>query len=306
MKSPGAGNAGGVALVASGDEWCLRSLESILSAQDIQVIRAQTAGDAFESAQTAAAHIVLIDEEVAGVPGAEICRALRALPTVGASTPIIMLRHRPWRREERAEALAAGAWACVAIPVDSDELLLQVHTYVSARRETDTLRDAGLLDLLTGGYNAFGLIRRVREMASEAIRFSRPLGCVALSPEPAPAGPGGEVDNTVEFLRATLRGSDVVGRIGPAEFVILAANSGTAGTRRLAQRLLDAADHLPGLGSGHLALRAGYFAVDDIRASELDPEELVRRAEAALRQSQASAGAERLMAFSPEVNPMAN
>jgi len=304
--------SGGVALVASGDEWSLRSLDSILSAHDIGVVRVRTARDAYARAESAGIHVILVDHDVSGVAGVDVCRALRALPGVGASTPIIMLGHRPWRHEERFEALRVGAWACFAIPADSDELLLQLHTFIAARREADERREAGLLDLLTGGYNAAGIERRARELAADAIRFSRPLGCVALSPGAIPEREDGAppdptpLNQTIELLRSVLRGSDVVGRIGPADFVILAANAGTAGTQRLAQRLVDAADHLPARTSAPLALRAGYFAVDDLRAASLDPEELVRRAAAALRKSQASAGAERLCTFTPDLSTLPN
>src|SRR5512146_2128992 len=52
------GDATAVALVASGNEWSLRSLESILGAQGIKVLRAQSAEEAFTKAESNAVHAV--------------------------------------------------------------------------------------------------------------------------------------------------------------------------------------------------------------------------------------------------------
>ncbi len=299
-----------LALVASDNEWSARSLESILGAQGIRVLRAQTVEETFAHAEAANCHVVLLDADLPGLSGLEACQALRTLPGVGASTPIIMLRPRPWRRDERFEALRAGAWECIGIPADSEELLLQLRTYIAAKSETDAIRAASLVDPLTGAYNALGIMRRIQELASDAIRFSRPLGCVALAPDPWAApdraeAPAVSAEPTFAFLRKVSRASDVIGRTGPAEFMIVAPNSGPDGTLRLARRLLDAADSLPRGTPLHVRLRAGYFAVDDLRANPIDPADLIRRAAAALRQSQQSAG-DRLCVFTPDLAPSQN
>ena len=304
------GDATAVALVASGNEWSLRSLESILGAQGIKVLRAQSAEEAFSKAESNAVHAVLVDAEVPGLPGLELCQALRGMPSVGAGTPIILLRPRPWRRDERFEALRAGAWECIGIPADSEELLLQLRTYISAKREADAIRDAGLIDPLTGAYNVAGILRRVNELGSDAIRYSRPIGCVALSPRTqdgtAPEVSETAAEPTIALLRKVSRSSDVIGRIGPTEFAIVAPNAGPDGTLRLAARVLAAADSVPAGVAPRLDLRAGYFAVDDLRATSIPPVELVRRAAAALRQTTAADESTRLNAYSAELTAYQN
>lgn len=314
LSSQTHGDAGGdssaVALVASGNEWSVRSLESILGAQGIKVVRAMTAEEAVAQAEAHALHAVLVDADVPGLSGLELCQALRGMPSVGAGTPIILLRPRPWRRDERFEALRAGAWECIGIPADSEELLLQLRTYISAKKEADAIRDAGLIDPLTGAYNAAGILRRVNELGSDAIRYSRPLGCVALSPRnldgAAPAGDEASAEPTIALLRQVSRSSDVIGRIGPTEFAILAPNAGPDGTLRLAARVLAAADSVPASAAPRLDLRAGYFAVDDLRAMSIPPVELVRRAAAALHQSTHADESTRLNAYSAELTAYQN
>ncbi len=303
------GDSTAVALVASGNEWSLRSLESILGAQGIKVLRAQTAEEAFAQAEAHPVHAVLVDADVPGLPGLELCQALRGVPGVGAGTPIILLRPRPWRRDERFEALRAGAWECIGIPADSEELLLQLRTYINAKRESDSIRDAGLVDPLTGVYNTAGILRRMNELGSDAIRYSRPIGCVAFSPggadTPADAAEA-SAEPTIALLRKVSRSSDVIGRMGPTEFAILAPNAGPDGTLRLAARVLAAADSVPTNTTPRLDLRAGYFAVDDLRATSIPPVEILRRAAAALRQSTATDESTRLNAYSAELTAYQN
>jgi GGDEF domain-containing protein len=74
-------------------------------------------------------------------------------------------------------------------------------------------------------------------------------------------------------LEASGRRSDAIGRIGPAEFAVVAAGVNRAGARQLAQRLRDS------VGG---ELRAGYDAVGSRRAGALEARSLLARAARAL------------------------
>jgi GGDEF domain-containing protein len=76
-------------------------------------------------------------------------------------------------------------------------------------------------------------------------------------------------------LEASGRRSDAIGRIGPAEFAVVAAGVNRAGARQLAKRLRDS------VGGG---LRAGYDAVGSRRAGQgaLEARSLLARAARAL------------------------
>lgn len=70
------------------------------------------------------------------------------------------------------------AWEFVGLPLDAQELLLKLDSYVKAKFEADRNREQGLVDRDTGLYNEKGLLRRATEMGSDAYRHNRALACV--------------------------------------------------------------------------------------------------------------------------------
>ena len=92
--------------------------------------------------------------------------------------------------------------------------------------------------------------------------------------------------------------SDTTGRLGPTEFAVLAPLTSRAGVARMGQRLAEVTESGP-----MLRLRAGYDAASGFRDAALDPTELLTRARAALRVSQADPAGPWLRPF--EAGPMA-
>jgi diguanylate cyclase (GGDEF)-like protein len=90
----------------------------------------------------------------------------------------------------------------------------------------------------------------------------------------------------------TGRGSDAIGRLGQAEFAIIAPATEAAGAERFAQRVQELVEALPFHTDGDSAsvrVRAGYYAVPDFAESSVDVVEMLVRAADALRQTTAGA-----------------
>src|SRR3989475_10235024 len=141
---------------------------------------------------------------------------------------------------------------------------------------------------------------RARDLASQADRRGAALACVVL----APALPGGHaqrdraaaalqldavVDAVVHGLKQAGRSSDAIGRLGRAEFAVLAPDADARGARRLGTRLGRAIARAaaPPRFEHPLRLRAGYHAVRDFHPAPLGPLDLLTRATSALRAAQA-------------------
>jgi GGDEF domain-containing protein len=87
----------------------------------------------------------------------------------------------------------------------------------------------------------------------------------------------------VHILREQARKSDVVAKTGETQLALLAPDTDAAGARLLVARLqreIDAASK--NTHSGSFRLRAGYCAVSDLSAANVDVTELVHRANSAL------------------------
>ena len=284
-----------LALLASGHEWLARSLESVLTSEGYAVLRAYTAVQALDRTIAARPDLIFVafDLDLAG-PGMEFCRELATLEAA-SDTPLFLVTSRRATRRERLEALRAGAWEVIGFPFDTEAFMLQLARYVHLRLGLARSREEGLIDPQTGLYNVRGVLRRVREEGAVAKRYRLPLSCVVLGPGgPEGGGAGGAefpARRIARVIREGCRAGDVVGRLGPRDFAVLAPATDPAGGMALARRItarLEAA--LAEVGPGERVGRAGLCAVRDLAASAIQPIELLVRATVALRRSRAAPG----------------
>src|SRR5207248_2412795 len=177
--------------------------------------------------------------------------------------------------------------------------------HVLAKLDADRARAEGLLDAGTGLYNRQGLARRARELGSQAFRDHGALACVVLvvDLEPQDLAPGqqgsGIVGRCVQALKASARLSDVIGRLSPTEFAVLAPGTDAAGARRLAERLASSVSTPSTTGEPATAgstgtpsprVRCGYEAVANVGYAPIEPVDLLVRAAAAVRTGKTDSG----------------
>lgn len=313
-------------LIVEEQEWTARSLESILSPHGFAVVKAYNGSQAEELVRDVHPDLCLIDLDLPDAPGHEICARIRDIPDIGKSTPVIMITSRQVDRSDRLEALRAGAWDVIRPPFDAEELVLRFKALVTAKLEADEARRNGLVDPGTGIYNVRGLLERAREWTADAARYERPLACIVFGParaevekeaplgEDAGEGPGegrperliGHREAWARAIRSSTRVADTVGRMGMANFAIIAPQTDQDGVRILVNRLFDLLESsaraeettepeaaLPG------GLRAGCFTLGPSNAREVHFVDLLTRATIALRQAQSSGNGDRLRFYDP-------
>lgn len=275
-----------IVLIVSEQEWTSRSLDSILAPQGYAVMRAYNGRQAIERARASSPDAVFIDGMLPDMDGLDLCRELQSKSDLSPAAPLVVYRSGPVNRDERITALDAGAWDLLALPFDAQELLLRLDRYIVAKRVMDRMRESDLTDPGTGLYSWHGIVRRVREMGAAAARFRRPLACIVITPEDLTAP---EVADHVELtrviashLQTLTRGSDVLGRIGPLEFVVIAPDTTAEGAQVLAGRVREAAAALGEIGVVP-RIRTGVYGVNDLHDANVDPAELLVRATMAAR-----------------------
>src|SRR5688500_12246490 len=131
-------------LIANDQEWSARSLESILGPNGYAVVRAFTGRQALDAVRASQPDVVIIDARMSDIDGIEVCETLRADPTFGHGTPIIITTSGSAGRAQRLAAYRAGAWEFCAQPIDGEVLLLKLDTFVRAKREVDAMRVGSL------------------------------------------------------------------------------------------------------------------------------------------------------------------
>jgi two-component system cell cycle response regulator len=277
-------------LLVSDHDWLALALGSAAAGWGYTVGRASSVAQALHVADALNPDVVFVDAWIGAAGGARVpaARALRDAGAITPATPVLSFSADPLTREERLAALDGGVWDIVELPVDTPVLRMRLATWVAGKRYADRLERASLHDREAPIYNLRGLLSRARELGADAARGGTPLACVAIAAGmPRPAGSDdamsvrAEQAEEGERLRAAWnvsgRASDVIGRVGRAEFVVLAPRTGAAGARVLADRLCRSLHGEPG------ALRTTVVALEPTTSGADDAVALVSRAMASLQ-----------------------
>lgn len=288
------------AIVGESNDWALRALASILVPNGFEVVRARTVAQLVDRSRTLRPDLVIIGETLGHVPASDACRMLRSMSGFNLATPVLVASTSLVREEQRIEHLRAGAWDTIRVPTNTEELVLRIRRFVEAKILADLAQDEGMLDIRSGFYNLRGLLRRTEEEASEAWRFRRPLSCVVFGVDrsveedvvkSAEEQPRIDLEkDLVEVFRRTSRRSDVVGRLGVTDFIVLAPSTSEEGAVLLAERMLSEMLHLsvsgPDGSTRSVRMKAGYYTPGDPVPSDVEPAQVVSRAAGALRRAQ--------------------
>ncbi len=115
----------------------VRLLEAILEPAGFAVLSASSGPEALERVVAELPDLVLLDVQMAGMNGYEVCRRIRENEAT-ALLPVVMLTSHD--SEARIDGIRAGADDFVTKPFDQQELLLRVRSLVRIKRYHDTIR----------------------------------------------------------------------------------------------------------------------------------------------------------------------
>jgi len=113
----------------------------ILREAGYEVIEAATGDDALRLIPERSPRLVLLDVNLPGVDGLEVCRRIKADPAT-ASVAILQVSATHVREEDTVRALEGGADASLTEPIEPAVLVATVRALLRARLAEDALRDA--------------------------------------------------------------------------------------------------------------------------------------------------------------------
>jgi len=113
-----------------------RLLDAVLTPRGFLVQMASTGQEALEALETHDIDIVLLDVNMPGMSGYEVCRRIREDPRTSL-LPVVMVTAAP--EEERILALQAGADDFLRQPLEQAELLARVRSLVRLKQYHDAL-----------------------------------------------------------------------------------------------------------------------------------------------------------------------
>ena len=234
--------------------------------------------------------LVLLDATMPEMNGFEVARRMRAHPQFG-SVPIMMVTALSGK-QDRLDAVEAGANDFITKPIDKTELRVRSASLFKMKRAQDALkrhqeeleeevrvRTASLqaanekmavlatTDPVTGLPNHRAIVAAIDNEIERSSRYSRTCAVLFLDLDHFKAlndGCGHSAGDAAlaEFgsiLRSSVRAIDTVGRWGGEEFIALLPESGEEGALFVAERIrLAVASHVFAAGGGgHLTCSIG-------------------------------------------------
>lgn len=238
-------------------------------------LRFATSGSAaLKQAREMLPDLILLDAEMPGMDGYQVCEALKADAALADVPVIFITAHREQDFELRG--LEAGAVDFLAKPISEPLLLARVRTQLRIKRLTDELRRIGITDALTETVNRRAFDDALVREWKRGLRSGQPISLLMVDVDHFKlyndkyGHPAGDVclRTVAQALRSSsLRPGDVVARYGGEEFALLLPNTPRNGAERLAQRVLDAVEglmvpHAASPTCGHVTVSIGIGCYD--------------------------------------------
>lgn len=284
-----------VVLVADDSVVVRAVLREHLEAQGYAVVEAPDGEAALAMCRDAGPDALLLDVEMPGLSGHEVLARLQAEGELRDIPVVFLTGHSS--TADLVKAIEGGAHDYLRKPFEPPELLARVRAAVRVKSLQDELkrRNAELdlisrTDVLTGLYNRRHLEEHLVQQVSAARRHGHGMALLLLdidhfkSINDTVGHAGGDVvlREVAARVRDSVRREDIPGRWGGEEFLVLLPFLTADGARALGERLRIAVAEKPvDIGDGQqvpvTASLGGAAGVDDG-----GPEELVRRADAAL------------------------
>ena len=216
-------------------------------AGDCQVLMATDGALALQLCRDRQPDLVLLDVQMPGMDGHELCAELKADPLL-RSIAVIFVTSQD-RPEDETRALDAGAADFITKPFNPTVVRARVRTQLTLKAQADLLRELAFIDGLTGVHNRRHFDERFLAESRRAQRTRAPLAVVLADVDhfkrynDALGHLAGDdcLRRVASTLRACLkRPTDLLARYGGEEFVCLLPDTDLAGAIGVAQLMEQA------------------------------------------------------------------
>jgi diguanylate cyclase (GGDEF)-like protein len=254
----------------------LKLLTSILTAEGYQVHPANSGELALASVEAGPPDLILLDMQMPGLDGFEVCRRLKAREESRA-IPIIFISAAT-EVKDRVEGLKLGAVDFIAKPFQREELMARVHTHlelsrlrkgleqqaidlqraneqlqreiVERKRMEEVILEMSLRDELTKLYNRRGFLTMAEQQLKAANRSKAQMllafidldGMKGINDTLGHDEGDRALIDTANILQQTFRESDIIARMGGDEFTVLAIDMTDLNPEILSKRLQQTID----------------------------------------------------------------
>lgn len=194
--------------------------------------------------------LILLDVEMPGMNGYEVCEKLKSMPET-ASIPIIFVTGLQGEKDEE-KGLSLGAVDYITKPVRPAIVVARVKTHLTIKLQQDKLNEMAFKDQLTGLYNRRYLMDVANQKVARAKRHDYDLWVLMMDIDHFKSindayghAVGDDVLQSVAgVLAQDSRDEDISARIGGEEFVVVFDPCSDEDAFNKAVRILDAVESL--------------------------------------------------------------
>ena len=159
-----------LALIACGDDWMSRALESVFRQHKYVVAHTRSGAQTMELARLANHDLLVLDESLVDVKALDVCRAIRDGAQYDHAIPVIITSPTPIDPHARIAAFRAGAWEYCSHPIDLEPVFIKLETFLRARGELVLARSEDFVNATTGLYTSCGLRQLAGKLGAGALR----------------------------------------------------------------------------------------------------------------------------------------
>jgi len=212
---------------------------------DHQVLMATTGEQALKVCHDKQPDLVLLDVEMPGMDGYEVCKRLKADAATRDIPVIFVTGHTDEEAESRG--LDVGAVDFISKPINPRIVRARARTHITLKAQSDRLRALAFVDGLTGLFNRRCFDERLDSEVRRAARTGKPLALLMFDVDHFKkyndhyGHQGG--DDCLKLLAAATREivrrpGDLAARYGGEEFVCILPETEFSGAVGLAEMLL--------------------------------------------------------------------
>ena len=264
-----------------------------LAKENLDIVCAEAGAAGLELARREKPDVILLDIDMPGMSGFDVCRALKAdadlfmIPVLflsGSSTP-----------EDKVKGLDLGAVDYVTKPFDAFELRARVRAALRSKHFQDLLVEHAAIDPLTGLPNRRALMDRLRQEAARLQRHGGKLAVIMADVDHFKRVNdrfGHRVGDLLlqqiaRAIAAECRDCDLPARYGGEEFVVVVPDETARGAARLAERCRAGIEAIRLPAKDGTAQASASFGVADA-TNTFSAETLLENADVALYRAKAA------------------
>jgi diguanylate cyclase (GGDEF)-like protein len=272
------------------DDMSIRTIISLILDEYCSVEQIETGEEALQKAGDVIPDLILLDVNMPGMDGYEVCRRLKADPVTEHIAVVFITALETNESEERG--LEIGAVDFIRKPISERIVQARVSNVLNLQAATQKLEHLARTDSLTGAFNHGYLLETGSKEIHRSKRYIRTVSVLMIDIDQfksvndtyGHAIGDDALKKTVEVLNGELRAEDTLGRLGGEEFAAILPETGKVGAAQVAERLRTAVSEIViKTPTGPLSFTVSIGVAEG--AKEDDFQEILKRADDAMYQA---------------------